>query len=443
MGGLDLGLDAERRMTSTPPAAQDALKEDLMHASGSQQIDRTTLAAPHSAPAAPVRGLSRRVFLKRAGIGAGAVVIVAAGGVSWRALDQAVFAPGTGPAYEPWHLDLSSRGPMSLVGAAILAANAHDSQPWVFRVASDRINLFAAMERSIGAMDPLGREMYLSLGCALENLVLAAKAHGYRTDVRLMPTPEDPSYVARVALASGPTEPSDLYNAIPLRHTNRAAYRTDRSVAPAILEEIGALADVPEVSLAWLSTDDEKARFSQLTIEATAAIIFDTEQARDDFAWYRQDRADIERLRDGITMDAGGLGDIQRVLVRLLPSSSQATMQQGWLDATRDRQVSTAAAFGLITVGNPMDQGQRLLAGRLLQRIHLAATTRGLALQPLNQVFERADREASAGLPPVFTAAVKHLSSGDLAGVTAFRIGYPLWAAALSPRRAAEDAIRT
>jgi hypothetical protein len=442
MGGLDLRLDAERRVASTPPPTQDSLKEDLMQAPGSQQIDRTTFAGPDGTPAAPTRGLTRRVFLKRFGAGAGAVVIVASGGVTWRALDQGVFAPGTGPAYEPWHLDLSSGGPMSLVGAAILAANAHDSQPWAFRVTPDQIDLFAATERSIGAMDPLGREMYLSLGCALENLLLAARAHGHRADVRLIPTPEDPTHVASVALASGPIEPSDLYNAIPLRHTNRAAYRTDRSVAPRLLEEIGALADAPEVSLAWLSTDEEKALFSRLTIEATAAIIVDAEQARDDFAWYRQDRADIERRRDGITMDAGGLGDVQRLLVRMLPPSSQATMQLGWLNATRDRQVSTAATFGMVTVRNGTDPRQRLVAGRLLQRIHLYATTKGLALQPLNQIFERADREASAGLAPVFTRAADGLSPDGWNGVTAFRIGYPESAGSPSPRRPAEDVLR-
>jgi hypothetical protein len=387
--------------------------------------------------------MSRRLFLKRVGVGAGAVVVVASGGLAWRALDQGVFAPGTGPAYEPWHLDMSSRGPMSLVGAAILAANAHDSQPWVFRVGPELIDLFAATERSIGAMDPLGREMYLSLGCALENLVLAAKAHGYRADVRLMPTAGDPTHVASVAIAPGPAEPSDLYDAIPLRHTNRAAYRTDLSVAPALLEEIGALADASEVSLAWLSTNEEKALFGQLTIDATAAIIADAEQARDDFAWYRQDRADIERRRDGITMDAGGLGDIQRLLVRMLPPSSQATMQQGWLDATRDRQVSTAAAFGMITVRDATDQRQRLMAGRLLQRIHLYGTAKGLALQPLNQIFERADREASARLAPAFTSAADGLSSDGWHGVTAFRIGYPESVASASPRRPAEDVIRT
>ena len=136
------------------------------------------------------------------------------------------------------------------------------------------------------------------------------------------------------------------------------------------------------------------------------------------------------------------MGDVQRILVRMLPPSSQATMQQGWLDATRDRQVSTAAAFGVITVRNATDQRQRLMAGRLLQRIHLYATTKGLALQPLNQIFERADREASAGLAPVFTGAADHMSPDGWHGVTAFRIGYPVSPASLSPRRSAEDVIR-
>lgn len=413
-----------------------------MQTPGSQRLDRATFTTHSSAPAAPVRGLSRRVFLKRAGIGAGAVVIVASGGVAWRALDQGVFAPATGPAYEPWDRDLSTGGPLSLIGAAILAANAHDSQPWVFEVTPGRIDLFAALERTLGVLDPLGREMDLSLGCALENLVLAAQAHGYRTDIRLMPTAGDPTHVASVALAPGPSVPSDLNAAIPIRHTNRAPYRTDRPVPPTVLEEIGSLADAPEVSLGWLSSADEKARFSKLTIEATAAIIADTEQARDDFAWYRQDRADIERRRDGITMDAGGMGDVQRLLVRMLPPTSQAAMQQGWLDATRDRHVSTASAFGLVTVRAATDQRQRLMAGRLFQRIHLHATTLGLALQPLNQVFERADREASAGLAPVFTEAAAGLSPNGWHAVTAFRIGYPESAAARSPRRPAEDVIR-
>jgi hypothetical protein len=83
------------------------------------------------------------------------------------------------------------------------------------------------------------------------------------------------------------------------------------------------------------------------------------------------------------------------------------------------------------------------MAGRLLQRNHLCATTKGLALQPVNQILERADRAASAGLAPVVTGAADGLSPDGWHGVTAFRIGYPASAASQSRHRPVEDVIRT
>jgi hypothetical protein len=43
-----------------------------------------------------------------------------------------------------------------------------------------------------------------------------------------------------------------------------------------------------------------------------------------------------------------------------------------------------------------------VIRGRLLQRVHLAATANGLALQHMNQITERVDREASLGKPATF-----------------------------------------
>ncbi len=66
----------------------------------------------------------------------------------------------------------------AILEAARWAPSPHNSQPWLFAASRDRIDLFADHARSMGTMDPLAREVALSLGCALENLVLAAGAHG-------------------------------------------------------------------------------------------------------------------------------------------------------------------------------------------------------------------------------------------------------------------------
>jgi hypothetical protein len=392
----------------------------------------------------PAARMGRRTFLKRAGIGAGAAVIAGiGGGLVWRSIDQSVFAPGSGPAYEPWEADLDGPPPTSLVAAAVLAANAHNTQPWTFAVTDERIDLFADHSRTMGTMDATGRELQLTLGCALENLVLAARAHGLAPDMELEPDPKDPGHVATIRLVTAEREASPLYRAIPLRHTNRAAYDTDRAIPSRELEAITSLADIDETSLAWLITSDDLKQFGQMTVDATAAILADADQARDDFAWYRQDWHEIEQRRDGITMDAAGLGEPVRTLIRLLPASSQEQMQGGWLDATRDRHVATAAAYGLIRVRDRRDRVQLLEAGRLLQRTHLHATTRGLALQPLNQAFEREDREAtSAGGVGEFGGRLRDMTPAGWDTVTAFRIGYPTAAAGRSPRRPPSEVVR-
>lgn len=76
------------------------------------------------------------------------------------------------------------------------------------------------------------------------------------------------------------------------------------------------------------------------------------------------------------------------------------------------------------------------IRGRLWQRMHLWATTKGLAVQPLNQMSERADREQQLGIEPRFGTALKELvADADSQALMPFRIGYPTMEGRPSPRR--------
>ncbi len=88
------------------------------------------------------------------------------------------------------------------------------------------------------------------------------------------------------------------------------------------------------------------------------------------------------------------------------------------------------------------DAAQRMRAGRLWQRMHLWATAHGLAAQPMNQLHERADREAQLGTEPRFGEAMGGLL-GDPSwrGIFTFRLGYPTQPAPPIPRRALEDVL--
>jgi hypothetical protein len=159
-------------------------------------------------------------------------VLVAGGGV-WRAYDQGVFSVGEGPAYEPWKdwRTNSPNGPLTLVRAAILAASPHNTQPWLFKITPSRIELYLDTTRNVGALDPYLREEHIGIGCALENLMLAAVANGYKATLtlasgKLQPIAADrgPKPIAHVDLAPGIREESEIYDTIPRRHTNRSPY---------------------------------------------------------------------------------------------------------------------------------------------------------------------------------------------------------------------------
>jgi nitroreductase len=385
--------------------------------------------------------VSRRRFLGIAGLGGATVAVAGASGVTWRAVDQGVFATGTGPAYAAWDQTNPSGGALGMVRAAVLAASAHNTQPWLFRLTPERIDLYADATRGLGAMDPLRREMHLSLGCALENLVLAGPPNGRTATLALMPDPSQPTHIARVSLDRATATTSPLFATIGKRHTNRAAYDTTRPLAADAREALTGLLDVEATRLVWLTTGADKHTFAELTVRATQAIIADPQQAADDFAWYRTTWNQIQSTKDGVTIDASGQPPLIRTVAKLLGTTRKQN-EDGWLRATRDTQVPTAAAFGILLVRDPLDPVVRIQTGRAFQRMHLWATTQGLAMQPLNQVSERIDRERSAGLTPQFTQAMADMLPTGWHPVMAFRIGYPTTDALPSPRRPAEQLVQ-
>jgi hypothetical protein len=410
--------------------------------------------------------MSRRKFLKLAGSG---IAIVVVGGTVWRAFSNGVFSSGQGPAYEPWKdwktESQEGAGPLSLVASAILAANAHNTQPWLFVVNSNRIDLFADTKRNIGTIDPYLREMYEGLGCSLENLVLAAETKGYAYNLKLMPNPTSKTHVATISMisnrkinnsrsannttttiSSNLTEPLSLYNAIPQRHTNRGPYDKNKLVTQDILQSLGSPSKTvsPEVAMTifWFTTLDQRRKVGDLIVQATQAIIADKQQADDDFKWFRQSSQDIQTYKDGITVDASALPWYVDVLAKILPPISQQQTDNSWLQSTKDTHVATAAAFGIIAVHDVFDNIQRLQGGMFYQRMHLWATSNGLAMQPMNQTTERADREVSLGVQQTFGNALRELiANPNWQALMTFRIGYPVIEALSSPRRSIQEVV--
>jgi hypothetical protein len=242
------------------------------------------------------------------------------------------------------------------------------------------------------------------------------------------------------------SEALSLYNAIPQRHTNRGPYDKNRPVSQDILESLGSLSKTisPEVRLAifWFTTDDQRRRVGNLILQATQAIVADRQQSYDDFKWYRSSWQDIQIYKDGLTVDASGSPWYLDVLAKLLPPISKEEYGSSQLQLAKDTYIATAAAYGIIAVHDVFDNIQRLQGGMFYQRMHLWGTSNGLAMQSMNQMTERADRETSLGIEQTFGNALKELIANPIwQALFTFRIGYPTIEGLSSPRRSVQEVV--
>lgn len=125
-----------------------------------------------------------------------------------------------------------------------------------------------------------------------------------------------------------------------------------------------------------------------------------------------------------------------------MPPISEEAFDSSQLQLAKDTYIATAAAFGIIAVHDVFDNSQRLQGGMFYQRMHLLATSNGLAMQPMNQMTERADREMSLGIEQTFGNALRALiANPNWQALMTFRIGYPTVEALSSPRRSIQNVL--
>jgi len=389
----------------------------------------------------------RRSALKTSFKIAGGVVGLAAAGGGMRLWQTGAGGNLTGgPAFDPWREWEAGtlKGHDGIITAAILASNPHNSQPWKFAVTDNIIDLFADTSRSLGTLDPIGREMMMGLGCAVENMVIGAPAVGYTAILNLFPAGTASDHIARLTVFNGERDRPLESTVLAQRHTHRGPYLREKTVPNEVVDSLYAQTKLGKARVVWLGAETNNGRaFAQGTLEAAQALVADTDMNRDSHAWLRHDLATINEKRDGLTTTTAGLSPFLTRLALTAPAQMiKDRADDQWITSLRDVQLATAPMFGLITVPDLADRTALVEAGRLWQRLHLTGTLKGLAMQPLNQMMEIADRDRALQRPSKTAETLTELAGfADSVVAFGFRLGYAEQPAPPSPRRSAKQVL--
>jgi nitroreductase len=262
---------------------------------------------------------------------------------------------------------------------ATLAASGHNTQPWRFRAAGERIAILPDFSRRTPVVDPDDHHLFVSLGCAAENLALAAEARGRQGNISFEPA-NGGSVV--FAFGSGPGRGSALFDAIPKRQSTRAEY-DGKPVSIADLQTLAAAA-VPGVDLILITGRPQIDRVRDLVVAGNSAQIADAAFVRELKAWLRFSPREAIETGDGLFSAASGSPALPSWLG---PHLFDLVFRA---DAENDkyaRQIASSAGIAVFAAQKE-DREHWVLAGRACQRFALQATALGLKHAFINQPVE-------------------------------------------------------
>ena len=274
--------------------------------------------------------------------------------------------------------DLTS-DPLELVRYACLAASSHNTQPWSFELDRDVVLIRPDFSRRCPAVDPDDHHLYASLGCAAENLVVAAQASGRSAEVSYDPA----STGVRIALGEDGPSGSSLFEAILARQCTRTVY-DGRALSPSELRALESLPQEEGVSLLLLRSEQQKRAVTDFVLEGNRVQFADPAWAAELRAWIRFDARTAERTGDGLYGPVMGNPDVPPWFGRLVMKMSFSADAQ---NRTDQRNIDSSGAIAVIhSAGN--DPQHWTSAGRCYERLALQAAALDLRTAFINQPVE-------------------------------------------------------
>jgi hypothetical protein len=324
--------------------------------------------------------LSRRTFVIAAaagGIGATGVLAWLDAACARSAYDQAL--------QQTWRhgpdaiADVDARM-RELVRYATLAPSSHNTQCWRFRLGPQSLGILPDYTRRCPVVDPDDHHLFVSLGCATENLVQAAAALGLRAQARFDAAADG---AIDVALEPGSALRTPLFEAIPRRQSTRGDY-DGKPLTNAELQQLEAAGRGDGVRVILLTERRAMAEVLDFVVQGNTAQMRDPAFVRELKQWIRFNGRQAARLGDGLFAGSSGNPVAPAWLGNLM---FDAFFNEAAENDKYARHVRSSAGIAVF-VSERDDRAHWVEAGRAFQRFALQATALGVRTAHLNQPVE-------------------------------------------------------
>ncbi|RLI77827.1 hypothetical protein DRP05_09120 [Archaeoglobales archaeon] len=265
-----------------------------------------------------------------------------------------------------------------LINYAVLAPSSHNTQPWKFSIKGNNIEIYVDFTRQLHEVDPEKRELYISVGCAISNLLLAAEHFGFGYKLKYF-TGEEGELVAIIELYPDKRETDlELFSQIFLRQTNRGEYEP-KEIEGEKLQKLKACVD--DLRLDLITDQKTKSEIAKL-ISLAHKIQLSNKAFRKELAsWPRHNWS---KAGDGMAGYAFSIPSIMSLFGSFFIRTFDISKSQ----AKKDEELANKAP--IIGILSSTEDGKLswVKVGVTFEKVMLMATKLNLSIAFFNQPIE-------------------------------------------------------
>ena len=297
-----------------------------------------------------------------------------------------------------------------MIHYATLAPSGHNTQPWRFSVENDSILIYPDYSRRLPVVDPDDHALFISLGCALENLIIAANHMGYsaRAEYSLGGERQDSIRVAfdkkRVEFDPG------LFDAIPKRQATRSRY-DGRPIPEEDMEALRQAGKQEDVSFVIFTGEKDIDPLIEFVKEGNRRQFRSKSFINELIKWIRFNKRDALRSRDGLNSASMGMPYIPSWLGRFILKTF-ATPEG---EAKKCEKLIRGSSGLVLFVAETDDKKAWINVGRSFERVMLKAATLNIRHAHMNMPCEETE---------IRDRLRKHLGLKNAQPLLLLRIGY-------------------
>jgi hypothetical protein len=269
---------------------------------------------------------------------------------------------------------------LEFVRYATLAPSSHNTQCWKYRIEANTVSILPDFQRRCPVVDPDDHHLFVSLGCAAENLIQAAAANGFRGEVTFNVGGDDS---INIALVAAKPMVSPLFEAIPFRQSTRGEF----DGKPISSEDLKLLEDAGSgngVRVHLLTEQKAMEQVLEFVIQGNTAQIRDQAFVEELKDWVRFNGAHAARTGDGLFSGSSGNPSLPEWLGKRMFDLFFTEDGENDKYARHIRSSAGVAVF----VSEWDDKSSWIETGRAFERFALQATALGIRHAHLNQPVE-------------------------------------------------------